>query len=86
MILKTIFVDETGGGLYAVRSDDEIFDEFERLLDMWSNAKYVQEYFILNRKYLEASHFENISIGAATTKVLQEAYELEKLVYDYAES
>lgn len=87
MDLKSIFVDETTNeGLYAIRYDGETLDEFERLLDLWSNTKYVQEYFIQNRKYLETNHFKNIFIGAATSKVLEEAYELEKLVYNYAES
>lgn len=87
MNLKSIFVDESSGeGLYAVQYDNEEFDEFERLMDMWSNTKYVQQYFISNEQYLKTAYYNGIEIGEATFKVLSEQDELERLVYKYAES
>jgi uncharacterized protein YxeA len=86
MKLKSIFVDDkTGEGLYAILYETEVKDEFERLLDLWNNTKYVKDYFVQNRKYLETEYFSYLSIDAAITKVLEEADELENLLYKYTE-
>jgi len=85
MELKSIFVDEDSGeGLYSMQYDGENLDEFERLLDLWNDTQYLSTYLLNNSKFLNTPYFR-ISHNDAMTKILEEAEELENIIYGYCE-
>lgn len=87
MKLVPIFTDpNTFEGLYSILYDDQTVNEFERLLDLWDDIKYLKNYLVYNQKHLNTTHFGNISPDTAMTKVLEERQEIENLIYNYTES
>lgn len=86
MKLVRIFVnEETCEGLYAVRYQSELLDEYERLFDLWADTQQIMQYCVANEGYLKAEHFDGQSIDQTVTKVHDEAAELEYLLEDFSE-
>lgn len=84
MELLPIFVgDATLEGLYAIKYPGEASDEFERLFNFWNDTNYIQEYFVLNKDYLQTLFFKNISIDELIDKILDEAQLLENSLYEF---
>lgn len=84
MELLPIFVDDaTLEGLYAIKYSGEASDEFERLFNLWNDTNYIQEYFVLNKDYLQKLFFKNISIDELIDKILDEAQLLENSLYEF---
>src|SRR5687768_14266978 len=87
MDLVPIFVDEaTGEGIYAMRYDNNLSDEFERLFEDWNDVQFVSKYCLSNQPYLQTTYFTKFAINEIIEKILSEAKILEDLIYDYAES
>jgi hypothetical protein len=85
MELVPIFVNaKTLEGLYAIRYDGEVDDEYVRLFDLWTDIQYVMMYLRENEDYLKADYFKNIYRDDLINEILDEAEELEKLMNEYS--
>lgn len=61
--------------LFAVKYDDETYDEFERLFDLWSDVEYLEEFFGANKHDLKNY---GLNVEEAIWKTLDEAKSLRK--------
>lgn len=66
--------------IYSVQYVDNDENEFDRLLDLWNNADYVENFFYRNHEYLKSAFWGHISeIEAASRQVFDEAIAIEDL-------
>jgi hypothetical protein len=82
MEIRRIFVKRGDCKLWAVcYPEDKVkgkwVDVFRKLLDLWNNTAYLQQFFISNIQYLVDPFWQGISINDAINKVLDEAYAFE---------
>jgi hypothetical protein len=71
--------------LYAVLYEGEEFDEFNRLMMLWSDPEYLEEFFEENRADLESGFFSNITIEKAIAQVRSESVRLKNLLIEIAQ-
>jgi hypothetical protein len=71
--------------LYAVLYEGEELDEFNRMMDMWSDPEYLEEFFEENRADLENGFFGNITIEKAIAQVRMESKRLKNLLIEIAQ-
>lgn len=72
-------------GLYAVQYENERNNEFQRLFSLWTDTKYLENFFELHKEDLQNSFWKNISIEEAIQITLNEAKNLEKKLINIAE-
>lgn len=79
-----IFVgDETNEGLHAVHYDNEVMNEWERLMELWNDTEYVTDYCYKNQSFLSDPHFEKASIQDIIDKIRKEVEYLEEYLDDF---
>ncbi|MCH2084691.1 MAG: hypothetical protein MK226_20060 [Saprospiraceae bacterium] len=73
--------------LYAVQYDkDKIYEsEFEKVIDSWQDAIFLEEFFELHKDDLYSGFWGDISIEDAILRTREEAIKLEEKIIDIAE-
>lgn len=84
MKIVSIF-DIVKGSLYAVRFDEEPYDEFKTLFDQWQDPEYLEQFFEDNKTDLENGIYKHLSIEDAITRTSDEAYLFEQKIRKAAE-
>ncbi len=84
MTINCIF-DIVKESLYSVRYDNEESDEFERLMNNWTDPEYLESFFETHKDDLESDFWGDISIEEAILRTRKEAIELERKLIDLAE-
>lgn len=78
----TVENQETDGGLYSMQYGE--VDEFNRLLDLWSDPEYLLRYCIVHQEDLFSGYYEEETVEEAIKSIQNEAIEFERLLLDYA--
>jgi hypothetical protein len=85
MKLVPIFVAEDfEDGLWAVQLDSRTQSEFDRFFNLLNDAEWLYNFFDENRSALHRGFFGNISIQDAVTRTLEEAGEMEDMLYEFS--
>lgn len=73
--------------LYSIKYDDQELNEYDRLLDLWSDVSYVFSFLNDNKELLQHPVWHNYSaLQTATQRVLDEALLLERRVIAAAQN
>jgi hypothetical protein len=86
MNLVPIFVAKNSDdGLWSIQLESESQSEFERFFDHVNDAQWLYDFFDQNKIDLHGGFFGSLSLGSAVTRTLEEAEEMENLLYDFSE-
>ena len=72
-------------GLWSILLDGESQSEFEKFFDAINDTKWLHDFFDQNEIDLCGGFFGNTTMEEAILKILDEAEEMESLLYDYSE-
>jgi hypothetical protein len=86
MKLVPIFVSEdSGDGLWSAHLDGEERSEFERFFDQVNDSEWLFNFFNQNKSDLHGGFFGSLSIKGAVSRTLEEAEEMEDILFDLSE-
>lgn len=73
------------GHLYSVKYDDEKESEFDRLLEIWNDPEYLDEYFISNSKYIYTEYWKHRNGFTLKHQIPEQASRFEDKVLEFDE-
>jgi hypothetical protein len=85
MKLVPIFVVQNTG-IYAMWYTGEVFDEWNRLFDLWNDTEYLETFFAKHEKLITQSYFNGFTIEGAVQKTIDDAEKLERKLQLLAEN
>jgi len=86
MKLVRIFVsDISEDGLWSIHLDGQAQNEFDKFFDRMNDIEWLLDFFDRNKTDLNSGFFGKITIYDAVLKNLEEAGEMEEVLYDFAE-
>lgn len=86
MKLVSIFVAKNSEeGIWSIRSDGEPRNEFVRFFDLMKDVEWLYNFFDEHEDDLYDGFFGNWTIEMAVSRTLEEAKEIENILYAYSE-
>jgi len=86
MKLVCIFGEESSSnGIWSIHFHNEQQNEFEKFFDQVNSIRYLHNFFEENKGDLLAGFFGKMTTGEAALRTLEEAEEMEDVLYDFAE-
>jgi hypothetical protein len=86
MKIVPIFVSaNVDDGLSSIHLSGEAKNEFDNFFDLLNDIEWLYNFFIQNRLDLNSGYFGNISVKTAISRTLDEAQQMENLLYDLSE-
>jgi len=73
------------GYLYSVKYDDEYDSEFDRLLELWNDPEYVDEYFETNKKFLYTEFWMQRDGLTLKNRIPEQAEHFENKILEFEE-
>ena len=84
-LIPIFVVEDREVGIWSIQLDNKSRSEFEEFFDLVNDIEWLRRFFIQNSSDLQDRFFRGITIEAAVLKTLDEAEEMEDLLYRYAE-
>jgi seryl-tRNA synthetase len=78
--------DTVKQGLYAIKYNNQAVDEFTRLIELWQDLVYLEEFFNTNKNNLQSGYFGTISVESAIMLTLKDSQALEKQLLEINDS
>lgn len=85
MVINCIF-EMVKESLYSVHFDNEESNEFVRLMELWTDAEYLEEFFESHKSDLESGFWGDITVEEAILKTREEAIRFEEELLELAET
>ena len=86
MQIVRIFVPgNTEDGIWSVQFVNESQNEFDKFFDLMHDVEWLYDFFEKNKDDLNSGFFRNITTEKAVLLTLEEAQEMEDILYDYVE-
>ncbi|KAF0216138.1 MAG: hypothetical protein FD178_1336 [Ignavibacteria bacterium] len=73
-------------GLFSLKYEGEVFDEFRRVFKLWEDPTYLFEFFTENEADLKSWYGGNISIEDAINITIEDSHMLRKNILDVFKS
>ena len=86
MQLVRIFVPgNTENGIWSVQLGNKVQNEFDEFFNLMHDVEWLYDFFEKNKDDLNSGFFRNITTEKAVLLTLEEAQEMEDILYDYVE-
>jgi len=86
MKLTRIFVFENSDeGLLSIHLDGKLQNEFDHFFDLMNDPEWLYDFFVQQKEDLSGGFYRDISVGEAVLKTIEEAGEMEDILYDFTE-
>lgn len=81
--MEIVRIFEGVNNLYAFKFDNEDLDEFERLILLWNDFEYLDEFFDRNKDKLTASYWKDKDLSSLAFDTRNAAIDLFSRIYEY---
>src|SRR5258708_8631785 len=86
MELIRIFISPySEDGIWSIQLDGGSQSEFDKFFDQVNDIEWLHHFFDQNKADLQSGFFGSIPIGVAVSRTLDEAEEMENLLFDFSE-
>lgn len=85
MTIESIF-EVISGCLYAIKFENEAFDEFSKAFEQWVDIEYLFDFFNKHSSDLNKEFYNDVDIEIAIERTVEDAKNLEEEILIIAQS